>query len=296
MNENVRVGLCVTHASFDPKRRESMDRLRRELHLGDALDGAASIPIFGRIPYREETERAPHHVWSKNQWAWGAEQDVDWVVFLQDDVLVAPDFWMRIESVLRDVMNYERGSLLSLLTNHIGSRMAFVEGYAGYWTRDGLMGNGYAATPATLRRLLEWRELEIVPGTAERVSEDVLMNLFVLAEGQRVYTPLPGLIDHDLGVGTLHAHEHGANRRAYVRWDDEDRRVPPKDPGEHARLAVDLGRFYETAASMLPGAMLDTSKALEIAREAELDRCPPEYARYFEMIVAQASWPDGGES
>lgn len=289
MSTNVRVALCITHADFDARRRESMARLREQLALGDVqlTDGAghATIPVFGRIPYREEMGRNPHHVWSKNQWGWGSGLDVDWVLYLQDDVVVAPDFWKRLEVILRDVMAYEPTCWLSLLTNHIGSRTVFIEGYAGYWTRDGLMGNAYAATPEELEDLLFFRDCEIVPGTAERLSEDVLADLHVLAHGSRVYTPLPGLVDHDLSIGTLHPHEHGANRRAYVRWDDEDRRSVPG-----LTDTVHLGRFYETTPHMLPGVLLDVPLALEIAREAELDRCPAKYARYFELIVAQGDW------
>lgn len=293
---NPTIALCITHAAHDARRQKSMERLRADLHLGDialaGAEGAATVPIFGRILYREETERAPHHVWSKNQWEWGASLGADWVLYLQDDVLVAPDFWVRLEDVLRDVMNYENRSILSLLTNHLGARLAFVEGASGYWTRDGVMGNGYAATPKTLADVLAWRDLEVVPGSAERISEDVLLSLYALSREQLVYTPLPGLIDHDLTVGTLHAHEHGWNRRAYVRWDDEDRRTGLGDEGdEYSHKAQHFGRYYETAHQMLPGVLLDAEHAFVVARRAEEDVCPPRFARWREMIVAQPNWP-----
>lgn len=285
----ISVALCITHAEHDERRRTSMDRLRQQLRLGDIVQhdddfAEVTVPVFGRILYREERDRAPHHVWSERQWTWGTHTGAEWVLYLQDDVIVAPDFWERLEHVFDGLPN---DYWLSFLTNHWGSRGVYLAGNSGYMTVDGIVGNGYAASPAELVALLAWRKLEIVPGMAERLPEDVLIALYCMARDRRIYTPLPGLIDHDLDVGTLHAEEHGANRRAYVRWDDEDRLGPN---GQHERTQF-LGRFYETAHTMLPGVLTDSMKGVELARKYEPMRCPPQFGQYFEMIVPVKEWP-----
>lgn len=287
----ISVALCITHADFDKRRVESMARLRDQLRLGDITADEVTVPCFGRIPYREQTGRMPLHVWSEQQWAWGAVQKVDWVIYLQDDVIVAPAFWERFESVLRGLDDEEVDSQwVNLLTHHPGSRIAFLAGACGYETLDGLIGTGYAATRLELQNMLNWRQLEVVPGTAERISEDVLLALYCLAKVRTIFTPLPGLIDHDLSVGTLGAQEHFAHRRAFVRWDDVDR-LSPTRVLDGMEGIPEFGRFYELSHTMLPGILNDAVHGAALARAYEEDRCPAEYGRYFEMIVAQKDWP-----
>lgn len=295
----LKVALSITHADFNLNRQESMARLREQLRLGDIVinsedgSGEVTVPCFGRIPYHEETGRAPHHVWARRQWAWGAKTGADWVIFLQDDTIAAPDFWQRFEKFVRgEVFSFKwvgsssvMHSWINLLTHHPGSRAALRRGFEAYATVDGLIGCGYAASAEELRAMQDWEQEQVVPGTLERVSDDVFLSLYCMSEHRPIVTPVIGLIDHDLNVGTLHPTEQIMHRRAYVRWDDESRYA-----GSALQGCAMLGRFYETAHTMLPGVLLDSLRGVKLAREYELQRCPPEYSRYFELIVAQKEW------
>jgi hypothetical protein len=286
----ISLALAITHSAFDKRRVESMARLKDQLRLADLTGASATVPAFGRVAYHEEVSEdpTPPHVWSRRQWAWAADQSADVVLHLQDDVVVAPDFWEQLEKVYRAW----RGvgvEWVNLLTHHPGSRQAFLDGCAGYTTLDGLMGCGYLSTPEEFKRVLAFRWYDLVPGVVEKLNEDVLLSLYCLWAGQRIYTPVPGLIDHDLGVGTIRGVEHYANRRAYVRWDDRDRKTDAtRTVGP---FVVDFGRFYATAHAMLPGVLLDEAKGLALAAACEDEQCPAPYNRYFERIVAQKDWP-----
>src|SRR5260370_20003156 len=128
----MKLSLAISHTPWKSERVESMARLRGAL-MG--LDG-----VYDGFAYaREETEKAPNHVWSERMWQWAVETDAHWCGFLQDDALVAPNF----RSTLQHIIANTEASVIGLQVAHPGATLLAQEGYKGVTTTDALVGVGY---------------------------------------------------------------------------------------------------------------------------------------------------------
>lgn len=287
--------LCITHAATRPERVQAMARLRERLGIRDivldsedGMSGHATVPGYGRIPYREETTRAANHVWSEHQWRWGAATEADLVLYLQDDVLTDTGemFFARVQTT-RLQMNATLGGTgwMCGLANHPGAKVAYLKGQCGYTTVDGLIGPCYATSSMQLGRMLDWRA-QLVLGAAERTSEDVLLALYCMANGLRIYTPVPALVNHDVKLDSMYGHGPGqpreaAYRQSFVTVDDHDiEHLPTRDEVVH------LGRFYDTAHHLLPQVLRDAQEGITLARRIDAERCPAGYDRMFNRVLA----------
>ena len=85
---------------------------------------------------------------------------------LQDDVIVAPNFWYHLRRMIEDVPN----GVIGLEAVHPN-----VESVTGCWykTFDCLIGVAYVVPTTMLRDFLEWRS-KLRKGAIESVSEDTL--------------------------------------------------------------------------------------------------------------------------
>ena len=78
----MKLALAIPHAAHKAERKASLERL-----LG---------VIRNTVPgdeYRIFSEKEPHWKWSLRLWKWGLETGADFLVQLQDDVVVPENFW-----------------------------------------------------------------------------------------------------------------------------------------------------------------------------------------------------------
>lgn len=268
--------LAISHTPWVPERVASLGRLGVDLDLGvqlsssgvmrpqEEIDRLVGMLPQGRhlMPFRLFGEKAPNHVWSLQMWTWASEQDCDWCVFLQDDAVVAPDFWERLEYIVEG-SNFP---IIGLQSPHPAAPMLAEEGcYEGFTTTDGLIGVGYAVQRADLLDFLAWRlanldKLEAeLPDPSKRdmadghppplhVTEDTLLGMYAAAHCD-VYHPLPTIVDHDTTIPSVCGNDAHRNRRSTFRWDHplaQSSIVSTVDA-----IIPHLGRFYPDTAEKL---------------------------------------------
>ncbi len=226
----MRFSLAVSHTPWVPERVESWRRLREEL---------ACQSVFAELAaYRVFDERAPNHVWSLQMWTWAAERDAEWCVFLQDDAMVSPCFLEELQGICE-------GNACDVIGLQVASPLAVPlaeAGYPGFTTSDGLVGVGYAIRREALHCFLEWREENLESGAVETISEDSLIGLWAAVTGNRIYHPIPTIVDHDVSLQSTFNNDHHTNRRSRVRWD-----TYTGDNWEDTRSEIPhMGRFYES--------------------------------------------------
>jgi hypothetical protein len=182
-------------------------------------------------------------------WTWAAEQDVDWCLFLQDDAIVAPDFWARLDVICGGAM----GALpiIGLQAPHPVAPLLAEEGYGGFTTADGLVGVGYVVERHTLRSFLEWRkynEDQLSGGMADKwpITEDTMLGLYAAATGLNVYHPIPTIVDHDTSIPSVYGNDAHPDRQSACRWDS-----PSLDTAPHRDGVPHLGRFYNATPRLL---------------------------------------------
>lgn len=221
-----------TTADWMPERAASLARLREGL--------SPFPPYVGAV--REFRDREPNREWSRKLWTWGLEVGADYLLQLQDDVIVAPRFWDHLSAMLAAVPD----EIIGLEAAHPwGPRLA-ASGVRWYTTADMLIGVGYVIPHAVLDEFLRWRASELVDGW--HADEDMLLCCFCMATGRRIWSPIPTVIDHDVELASNYGHENHTHRRPSVTW--KDKPIPLADIGPSILAwtpngTPHLGRFYD---------------------------------------------------
>ena len=250
---NCGISLAISHTPWVPERVESLRRLIGQL-------GTCEVMVF--------QDRVPNWAWSYQMWSWAATTGEAHCLFLQDDVLIAPDFWEQLREMIRQAPN----EIIGLESCHPAAPTIASEGRGWYTTIDGLVGPGYVMPQNLVVDFLFWRAHELMPGAALHLSEDTLIGLFAMARGRRIYHPTPTIIDHDLSIRSTYSNDDHPHRRPYATWRDFDRSTLDCD----ASSAVHLGRFYSSNHWLCRQYIFDWTPQKHWA--AELDTCPPQYA------------------
>lgn len=198
----------VLHAPHLPGRVESLARLR-------AACGAFWVVVHD--------ERAARHVFTLNRWRRAlqlAEAEGDsHAVFLDDDVQVAPDFTARLAAMI----STQPDQIIGLHTAHTGALEAHAAGEHWVTTDDGSIGTGIVFPVALLREFLTWLDSDALqPGTLEAAGAfgcDVLIGLFCMETGRRMFHPVPTVIDQDLSLLTsVPGNEDTPGRSTVCNW------------------------------------------------------------------------------
>lgn len=171
--------------------------------------------------YREETDRAPNNVWSRRMWGWAAAQPTTHSVFLQDDLLVSPDFWSVVEAMVRAVPN----RVINLIANHPMSQRAQAEGHAWFRMCEAL-GAGYIVPTPLLAAFLDSYD-RLDPAFVAASCEDYLLSRWVCSSGRKVWCPVPTVIQTRSEIATTNPRISYPFRQSYLAWDDP--RVAGKD-------------------------------------------------------------------
>lgn len=277
--------LAISHTPWVPDRVESMQRLRRGLGLGG--EGATGQDVPGLVAYREFTERCPNWVWSGDMWRWAAETTATHCIFLQDDDLVAPNFWRALSAMLQAVPD----QIVCLYNGHPGTMTLAREGARWYTTADGLVGQAYVLPRTLLEEFLLWRHYEIRALSLGNIDEDTLLDVWAVHQARRVWHPVVTLYDHDLSLASNYSNDHHEYRGPTVTWKDEDvlgfsvadmeqaSWWSGKSGGEQPS-PPHLGRFYRNV-HWLAHQSTRSGMTAERLKECDADACPVRYKRFF---------------
>jgi hypothetical protein len=268
----VTLALGIPHTPWVPERVKSMARLREQI----GVNASGVWPGVPRARYREFTDREPNHAWSARLWRWLAETGASHCLVLQDDVLIAPNFWPALRAMLEVVP----GEVVGLEVVHPAAGALAQDGHKWFTTSEGLVGPGYVLPRELLEEFLRWRSSKLKPGAIEAITEDTLLCCWLLATGRKCWHPLPTLIDHDTSIASTYGNDGHANRRPRIRWDTAggwgaELEQPGwwGDPfamtGEKIR-APHLGRYYE--AGQIPALCLKWAEGFGEAEYARAMR------------------------
>lgn len=214
------IALAIPHCPWIPERVASMARLREQLgHVirhTDAQIASGAQPLH----YREFTDREPNRVWSERLWTWLASTDASHVLVLQDDVIVAPNFWPALQAMIEAFPN----AILGLAAVHPSLPTYAEEGHRWVTTREHIIGWAYAMPRVFLIEFLQWRATALKEGALDALHEDDLLGCWALVQGSEpgergVYHPIPTIVQHDTTIESSYANDDHANRRAPVTWD-----------------------------------------------------------------------------
>lgn len=255
----------LPHTPWVPARVESFARLKDQLKFprdGDVHLLSPDERVF--------SERASNNVWSLVMWTWAAEMNRTHFLTLQDDAIVAPDFWRA----LRALVAAHPDEIIGFEVVHPLTRALAEEGHRWFTTSDMLIGVGYVVPLPVLRDFLAWRKAALRPGATEALdaggkpvlTEDTLLALFCLATGRRLWHPIPTIIDHDTSLESTYGNDaHGA-RRPPVRWDEGAGEADLSDPEFWSAeppfgTVPHVGRFYEATPALAYAYVLDATPA-----------------------------------
>lgn len=262
------IAVAIPHTPWVEARAASMASLR-----------AATSVEADR--YTEFTERMPNMRWADELWSWGLETGEDHLLQLQDDVVVAPNFWPALRAMLEAVPNH----IIALHAPHpAGPRLA-LEGRRWYTTADGLIGVAYIIPRDILEEFGRWRVEGLRRGYEQRLTEDTLIDLFAMSTGRRIWHPIPCITQHETEIESTYANDAHPYRRASVTWEDGD--VVGFSAADLERpsfwtpssVVADLGRFYSGTHHLARRWV--KSWTPEMHEKAEEDECPEELRRWL---------------
>jgi hypothetical protein len=269
----VTIALAIPHCSWDPDRVRTLRRLIEQLRSDEPV--GLDVRVFA--------EDGPAHcsVWSDKMWTWGEEIGADEFITIQDDAVVAPNFWPAMLAM----MSAAPREIIGLQAIHpIGPALAR-NGCNWYTTRDMLAGVAYRIPGPALQVFNHWRHTMLRDGTQRRINEDNIVALFVASTGGRIWHPLPTIVDHHPPgepIKSNYGHDSHANQNGTWTWREAE--VPtdpaawmPRNPipavnADGSPVAdpppvVHLGRFYQHTpwhlARNVVGWSEDTMRELE---------------------------------
>ena len=217
------VALAIPHAPWHPERVGSYRRLVETLH--------ESCPTA--VQARTVISDGPRHcsVWAVDAWTWAVSTDATHFLLLQDDAVVAPNFWEHLFAILEAVP----GSPIGFQAIHpVGPELAKV-GIHWYTTLDMMPGVAWACPMPMLREFLQFE------GRESTMNEDTIFALFCAAKGYRIHHPVPTIVDHDSTLTSLYGHDAHTHRNPCVTWRDAPLPASWALPDD----VPHLGRFYQ---------------------------------------------------
>jgi hypothetical protein len=223
------IALGLPHTPWVPERVDSFDRLLSDLHIVDhdgdtdeeglpscsgtePLDHGKCGPSDGPTWAHIFSDRESNKVWPIKMWRWGLETKADFFLTLQDDVIIAPNFWPALRAMLKAVPD----QVIGLSAVAPGGPEIARQGHRFYATRSHLVGWAYAMPRALLAEFVAW--VDANPKNHAEMNEDQLLNEFVCATGKTTWHPVPTIVDHDVSIESTYGNDDHTHRRATVTW------------------------------------------------------------------------------
>jgi hypothetical protein len=254
---DITFALGIPHAKHRPERVKSLARLMA------ALDVYEPTPeTWALVPHLKVFDRkCPYWEWSGEMWHWQLEKGGTHALVLQDDVMPMPNFWGALKAMVTAVPD----QVLALETVHPAA-MHFARENIGRWLRswDGLIGVQYVIPRNLLAEFLHWRTWNLKRDAVCYITEDALIDCWLIDTGRKAWHPVPALASHDVGIpSTNTGFDLHPFRNVAVKWSDGANCA--RDDGSPGwtveQLATpefwqvtkdpeDMGRFYGSTHSL----------------------------------------------
>jgi SAM-dependent methyltransferase len=218
----------ILHNPRRPERVKSLTRLTKAVGGFPAIhDDPGSDAQFNE--YRWE-------------WAIGCTQDSH-AVFLDDDVEVCPNFREAVAKVIAA----KPGEVIGLHAIHPQCALAGRAGEQWVTSDDATYGPAMIIPIPVLREFLEWRRAALKPeevargGPQGNVGSDVLVGLFCMESGRKVWHPVPTLTDQDASIPSNFGHDaDDGTKRTVWNW----RHAPIPDSYEQTTPVRHVGGVF----------------------------------------------------
>ena len=184
----MQVSVVIAHAAFLTERKYTLQHLVDQLHESDI-----EPKVF-------QSNRPEHSsVWALRCWNWASHYGRAFTVFLNDDVILCPNFGAVLQTVLELLpQGVPQKIALSLHSAHPEGPRIVKEGHR-FLRSYMLSGPAYAESHAFLEAKLEW--LAKTPRSLrEQMHEDNVTNQFAFSTKNPIWATLPALTRHDLTV------------------------------------------------------------------------------------------------
>jgi hypothetical protein len=163
-------------------------------------------------------DRESNKVWPRKMWGWGLETKASHLLQLQDDVLVAPNFWPALRAMVAAVPE----AVIALSAVHpVGPEIAR-QGHRWYRTET-VVGWAYVIPHIILVEFLAW--VDANPELVATLNEDDLLSRYLQVSGRMAWTPCPTICDHDVSIASTYQNDSHTHRRATVTWHGYDAAV-----------------------------------------------------------------------
>jgi hypothetical protein len=288
----ITIALGIPHAAHRPERVATLARLLDGLGVRLPPPGVNGVAILPKAVeaggFRIFDRKCHHSEWSAELWDWQAETGASHCLVMQDDVVPGPMFGPALLAMVTAVPDH----VIALQTTHPFARECARRGYRWMTTSDGLTGPQYVFPGPVMREFCAWRINNLVRGAATRITEDGLVNCFLLDTGRRAWHPVPAIARHDTSAASTNAlkpgqieHAKQPFRDVSVAWPDGDvggwafeDLIRPEfwRPGSHVpHLGMQYGDTHGEARRLVTS--FDDAKH---ARAAS-DKPPPHIARWM---------------
>jgi hypothetical protein len=262
--------LAIPHTPWVPERAASFARLRGQLREREPAG----------LKHRVFDEKEPNHEWSRKLWEWGERAQATHLLQLQDDVVVAPNFWPALQAMVTARPN----DVIVLESAHPAAMTLARAGRRWYSSSDAVIGVGYLIPYVELAHFLFWLGSALKPGAREALTEDTLIAIWCVATGRRIYCPVPTVIDHDTTIASTYGNDQHSYRRPSVTWRDGDvcgwADADLERPDFWSPASTEhLGRFYPSVHHL--AALWTTTFTATDIKRLDADVCPPQHARFF---------------
>ena len=219
----MKISLAVPHSRFEVSRQRSLERLKGQLGIRNDRDELP--PILSSFKVFDSLGPTPNHVWSEAVFGWLAEQDADYVMQVQDDVMLCPDFLKVIEAMLAGAPEAEVVACFTIAPN---AAVLARDGNSWMTTTDWLSGPAWITRSSFMREFWHFRQNRLRKGWQARIketsmNEDTLLGMGAAALGRKVWNPLPAVVDHDTSLASTYGNTNGALNKSSFPWTDWQR-------------------------------------------------------------------------
>ena len=218
------IALAIPTCQWDPHRVQSLANLKEQLKIRNDRDECshARVSIFPSVG------PTPNWVWSGQVFDWLADQDTEWSMLMQDDVVLVPDYWDVLRAALAGAAS--AGAEAFCLFTIPPPAGSFAQAGANWLTTtDWMVGPNWIVKTSFMREFAwEFRAKRLRPGWNEPdpatnrlrsgLNEDTLLGLACAAYGKRIWHPLPSLVDHDTSVPSTYGNGQFAFNKSSFNW------------------------------------------------------------------------------
>ena len=286
---DIAFALGIPHAKYRPERQIALGRLMDALNVHhpsqEEWNVAAHLKVFDR--------KCPYWEWSSEMWHWQLETGASHCLTLQDDVMPMAGFWGVVEAMVTAVPD----QVLALETVHPAAMHYAREGI-GHWLRswDGLIGVQYVIPRALMAEFLDWRTWNLRRDAVCYITEDALLDCWLIDTGRRAWHPVPAIASHDVGIpSTNQGFDKHPFRNVSVKWSDgancakadgspgwtvEQMATP--DFWRVTEAPANMGRFYSATHSL--ALQWVTSFTEEKWRACDAARPPMRFAKWMSGV------------